>query len=52
MAIRSTKAHPRNLPSMPPKEFIPTHSEEERAHIDAMLREKMSFVKEERAEKK
>ena len=37
---------------MPPKDFVPTHSAEETASINAMIVEKMSFIKEERAEKK
>lgn len=52
MEIRSKKAHPRSLPTMPPKDFIPTHSAEETASINAMIDEKMSFIKEERAERR
>ncbi len=52
MEIRSNKAHPRSLPSMPPKDFIPTHSAEETASINDMIEEKISFIKEERAERR
>lgn len=52
MEIRAKKAHPRSLPSMPPKDFIPTHSAEETASINAMIDERVSFLKEERAEKR
>nr|CAH0111455.1 unnamed protein product [Daphnia galeata] len=52
MEIRAKKAHPRSLPTMPPKDFIPTHSAEETASINAMIDERVSFLKEERAEKR
>lgn len=52
MEIRAKKAHPRSLPSMPPKDFIPTHSAEETASINNMIEEKISFIKEERAERR
>ncbi|KAI9557526.1 hypothetical protein GHT06_017354 [Daphnia sinensis] len=50
--LRSRKAHPRNLPTMPPKDFIPTHSAEETATINAIVDEKMTYLKEERAERR
>jgi len=37
---------------MPPKEFVPTGSAEEAASIEKMVQEQMSFLKDERVEKK
>ncbi|KAK4016722.1 uncharacterized protein LOC116925295 [Daphnia magna] len=50
--LRSRKAHPRSLPTMPPKDFVPTHSAEETATINAIVEEKMTYLKEERAERR
>lgn len=50
--LKNNKARPRNLPSMPPKEFVPTGSAEEAASIEKMVQEQMSFLKDERVEKK
>lgn len=37
---------------MPPKDFVPTHSAEETATINAIVEEKMTYLKEERAERR
>lgn len=50
--MRTSKAHPRSLPSMPPKEFVPTNSAEEAATIKAMIDLKMTYLEEQRAEKR
>lgn len=50
--MRANKAHPRNLPAMPPKDTFPTHSAEEKAAIKSMIDEKMTYLEEQRAEKR
>lgn len=37
---------------MPPKDFVPTHSAKETAAINAIVEEKMVYLKEERAERR
>lgn len=52
MKMRASKAHPKPLPSMPPKEFVPSHSKEETEAIHSMVDENLTFLGEQRAEKK
>jgi hypothetical protein len=50
--IRQSKAHPRPLPPVPPKDFVPTGSQEEAAAIEGIIQSKLQFLKDERAERK
>lgn len=52
LLIRQSKAKPRSLPQVPPKDFVPTGSQEEATIIDGIIQSKIQFLKDERAERR
>ena len=52
MAIRLSKTKPKAIPVTQPKEFTRTYSDAETEHIRSMIAERMSFIEEERAERR
>ena len=49
---RTSKNHIKPLPSMPPKDFVPTNSPHEELVINHMVKEQVSYLQEERVEKR